>query len=678
MSLHTTYFDDMTTKNVLPPEIIVWPSPVMLSREFVDSYEKKEVPWGPVGYVVFKRTYARKCVGSAIGAITEEWHQTLERCVNAILKMSRGTISLKEAELLYDHLFHLRGSLSGRALWQLGSPTVDRLGGASLINCWFAVNSEPKAFDFIFDMLMLGGGVGFNIQKEHVYQLPKIAYKVKIERKDTKDADFIVPDSREGWVELLHKVFDSHLHTGKAFSYSTICIRGKGTPINGFGGVASGPEDLCKGLEDIIAILHYRHGKRLRPVDVLDINNIIGSIVVAGNVRRSAELAAGDPDDFFFLRAKRWSQGSIPSWRAMSNNTVIANKFDHLPDEFWNGYRPQEGEPYGLFNRDLSRRKGRLIDNHRKDSKVEGTNPCAEITLEPYECCNLAEIFLPNIQSVEQFIEVACLLQKVQKLITTLPYHWKEVEDVVYRNRRLGLGITGVYQTPELITKEVLNEVYSALEAHDIAYSKTLSHAFNQDIRPSIKLTTVKPSGTLSLLAGVAPGCHPEYAPYYIRRIRMAANDPLLDVCKDAGYHIEPVLKLDGTKDRDTSVVSFPIKSKNPTKTARNITAIEMLEMVKHLQTFWSDNSVSCTVYYKPEELDGVKEWLEKNYNDNIKTISFLLHSEHGFKQAPLEEITELDWMKLYSKTKPVNRIHDTGGTLNDNLECTNGTCPIK
>lgn len=652
----------------------VLPTIRQLPESFVQEYADKTVPWGPVGYVVYKRTYARKVEGQNR---TEEWHETIARDINDILKISRGAVTLEEGMRLYDHMFNLRASVSGRSHWQLGTPTVARLGAASLINCWGVNMDNLEAFTFIFDQLMLGGGVGFNIQRENIYQLPPVKHKVKIERKDTKDADFIVPDSREGWVELLRRTLDASFVTGKSFSYSTICIRGKGTTISGFGGVASGPEDLVAGIDKIHTIINRRFEKRLRAIDVLDIVTIIGSIVVAGNVRRSALIAIGDPDDFNFLRAKRWSLGAIPPHRQMSNNTVLANKYEHLPEEFWNGYTPQEGEPYGLFNRDLARRKGRLKDSHRTDPKVSVMNPCGEITLENGEACNLTEIFLPNIKDADQFEEIALLLYKVAKSITTLPYHWKVSQDVISRNRRIGGSLTGVVQAPEMIKAEVLDRVYNAVEAEDIVFSKRLSAIFGYEIKPSIKLTTIKPSGTLSLLAGVSSGCHPEYAPYYIRRVRMAANDQLVPVCRNAGYKVESVINIDGSKDHDTQVVEFPVKARSLDAVASKFTAIDQLELVKHLQTYWSDNAVSCTVYYRPDELTGIREWLKQNYNTSIKSVSFLLHSEHGFVQPPLEEITQQEYEKRQAKIRPIQIAQDQGGSVQLD-ECAGGACPVK
>ena len=274
----------------------------------------------------------------------------------------------------------LRGSVAGRFLWQLGTSTVDKLGMSSLQNCAAVCVDEPiRPFTWAADMLMLGCGVGFNIQREYVYQLPKVSPNFcPPSRVDNASADFIVPDTREGWVKLLEYTLRAAFPESKSdkhsFSYSTQLIRGAGAPIRGFGGTASGPEILCEGIANISKVLENRKDKKLRPVDCLDIMNIIGAIVVAGNVRRSAEIALGDSDDFQYLRSKRWDTGSIPNWRVNSNNSVVCNNFEDLPDELWRGYLGN-GEPFGIINLKLSRSVGRTGDTRYKDKNVIGYNP---------------------------------------------------------------------------------------------------------------------------------------------------------------------------------------------------------------------------------------------------------------------------------------------------------------
>ena len=652
-----------------------------LSKEFVNSYKNKQPKWGfnGLGYIVYKRTYARV----KDDGVTEEWYETVERCVNGAQKIG-AKYTKQEAERLFDLVFNLKCNFAGRMLWQLGTSTVDRFGANSLLNCWYASMKEPKAFLFLFENLMLGGGVGYSIRREDVMELPKIKVGVNIPHQPTKDADFIVPDTREGWIKLLENVLNAFFYTGKSFSYSTILIRGAGEKISGFGGKASGPAILVDGIGKISKVLQSREGKKLRSIDVLDICNIIGSVVVAGNVRRSAEIALGDPDDILYLRAKNWSNGDVPNWRAMSNNTLYVDDYSHLLDEFWtNGYEVNKetgfanGEPYGFFNLPLSQKYGRLKDGVMSNSdlyptnsdNVVGTNPCGEISLADYECCNLCELYLNNIESQEELIECAVLLYKTQKAIAALPFLHEETNQIVHKNMRLGLGVTGVCQSLEKV--EWLDKCYVALRKFDEIWSA------ERGWPRSIKLTTVKPSGTLSLLGGATPGVHPAYSRYYMRTVRMSSDDKLVQICRDLGYHTEFLLNFDGSENRDTVVVYFPCETPDNAILAEDMDVIKQLDLVKMLQNIWSDNAVSVTAYYSPEELDSLKDWLKKNYKKNIKSVSFLLRNKHGFKQAPYQEITKEAYLAAKSKVKPLVNANITGGLL-AGLECEGGACPIR
>ena len=562
----------------------------------------------------------------------------------------------------------MKCSVAGRFWWQLGTKTVDQLGLFSLQNCAAVVVNKPiEPFTWAMDALMLGSGVGYNIQAKHVYELPKVK-GANVVRKDTKDADFIVPDSREGWVELLRRTLDA-LYSGKSFSYSTICIRPHGTPIKGFGGVASGPEALCTGIANIVQVMNRRKGKKLRPIDALDVMNIIGSIVVAGNVRRSAQLALGDINDVQFMSAKNWASGSIPNWRAMSNNSVICNDVSELPESFWEGYQGN-GEPYGLVNLRLTRSCGRAGETQYPDKNVMIFNPCVEQPLESYETCCLAEIFLPNIKDAAELDDVTKLLYRINKHSLALGCHQERTRKVVHKNMRMGLSVTGYLQATEE-QRSWLPAQYAGIRNFDVTYSKL--HGFPT----SIKLTTVKPSGTLSLLAGVTPGCHPGFARYFIRRIRMSSSLPLVQTCRDHGYPVEYQKNFDGSDDYNTVVVSFPCSYPENTVLAEHMTAVAQLEIVKRLQAEWSDNAVSCTVYYRKHELPEIRKWLEANYRDSIKAVSFLLHNDHGFVQAPYEAITKERFEELTAHCKPITSVELSEKDF-DIQECEGGACPIK
>lgn len=631
-------------------------------------------PWSSLGYITYKRTYSRRTDDHDSQSPTEEWEDTVDRIIRGSTEQLGCGFSDAEAGRLRGHLLALRASVAGRFLWQLGTSTVNRLGLASLQNCACVCVDEPiRPFTWTMDMLMLGCGVGFNIQREYVYELPKVnsEYKGPV-RQDNASADFIVPDTREGWIKLLEytlrAAFDVDAKRG--FSYSTQLVRGAGAAIKGFGGTASGPEILCDGIGNISEVLASRIGKKLRPIDCLDIMNIIGAIVVAGNVRRSAEIAIGDMDDFQYIRSKRWDLGNVPNWRANSNNSVVCNDFDMLPDEIWKGYMGN-GEPFGLINLKLSRREGRTGERQYPDKEVIGFNPCAEQSLANYETCCLAEIFLPNIRSKDELQDVATLLYRVCKHSLNLPCHNKETEEIVHKNQRMGIGVTGYLQATE-DQRSWLRDAYTKLRAFDVEYSA--KHGFPR----SIKLTTVKPSGTLSLLPGVTSGAHPAYARYQIRRIRLAANSPLVGVIRDSGYKVEFARHFDGTDNRDTVVAEFPFSYPEGTRTASEMSAVDQLAVVRRLQAEWSDNAVSCTIYYRKEELDGIKEYLKKYYNDNFKSLSFLLHSEHGFAQAPLEEITKEEFDKLVKKTIPITSLKEQLDFDPTDADCVGGVCPIR
>jgi ribonucleoside-triphosphate reductase (thioredoxin) len=274
------------------------------------------------------------------------------------------------------------------------------------------------------------------------------------------------------------------------------------------------------------------------------------------------------------------------------------------------------------------------------------------------------------VRSLEEFKDVAVLLYKTCKAITRMTYLYEETNEVIHRNSRIGIGITGIVEATDKM-ENWADAVYKHLREFDNMWSD-----LNNTAR-SIKLTTVKPSGTLSLLAGVTPGVHPAYAQYYIRRVRMASDDALVEYCRAKGYDVEYARNFDGSTDYNTSIVSFPAKSSETAILAKDMTAIRQLELVKRAQTLWSDSSVSVTVYYRKEELPAIKEWLAENYENSVKSVSFLLHSDHGFDQAPYEEITEELYNELSTRVKLTEAYNEVGDMLSIE-DCEGGACPVR
>lgn len=623
-------------------------------------------PWGynGLGEIVYLRTYSRWLEDDGR---SERWPETIDRVVKGIRNIN-AQLTESEEDRLADHMLSLRGTVSGRALWMLGTKMVDIAHQDALNNCYMSTVTKADDFRWIMDRLMVGGGVGFSVERSDVYQLPTVQ-KASIRHERSADADHIVSDTRTGWSTLIDHLVKAHFK-GEDFSYSTLLVRGYGAPLKTFGGTASGPQALIDGVADICKVMCNRAGKKLRSVDVLDIVNIIGRVVVAGSSRRSAQISLGDQDDTLFLKAKKWSSGSIPAWRANSNNTIIVDNFSELRDNnlFWDNFNGGS-EVYGLFNRKLSRNVGRAGEKNL-DSSIVGGNPCLEIPLGNKESCNLSTIWLPNVEKFEDFLDLSSILYKVQKATALLEHPSKESNTIIHKNLRLGQSIAGILQATDE-QRAWLSPAYEALRELDSEWSKKLG------VRESVRLTTIQPNGTLGLVGGTTPGIHPAYDRFYIRRVRFGSNDPLVPICKDKGYPVLPEVGLDGKVDHTRLVVEFPCEAPENTPLASTTTAEEQLEWVAWAQENWADNAVSVTVTYKDNELPSIKQWLSENYDTRIKSVSFLRYSDHGFALAPYEPVTKEEYDKRLLRINK-ETITLKGQSELDSSDCDTGICPVR
>lgn len=1011
--------------------------------------------WSNLAKVVYKRTYARHEDNKL-----ENWEDTVKRVIKGNIDLVDKKFLLpNEEQRLFDLIFNRKATPAGRGLWFSGAKAFNRYSGRALVNCWFITPDDWQNFVTAYDLLMLGGGVGMSVEHKFVSKLPRVKSNINIEHIYRKDADLIVPDSRQGFEELLSRVLFSYFVDGKSFTYSTVCIRPEGEPIKGFGGKAAGPKPLIQMVKDICNLLNTRSNKHMRPIDAADLLCIIGQMVVAGNVRRclpkdsvihlknglkliqnicigdmalttsgyrkvtnifkqgkqelikiktqdgifkctknhkmavltnidkyewkmakdlkkgdrlittresiegceqklplwnyikpkhsttcvdikipnldediswfiglfqgdgytyvnnskngfnayvslvfqsnelniankakqqlerfgtnvvlkkrknensyivrsqskqlaiyfdkyikspnktinipefiknspknirlsylaglldsdgtannrpvvgvktcyekfqkqvqqlyyscgletrlyktkknlasrpnnwkvlynvnlisnhtkksinkfslkeikisngtqrsnsfpgkwikkypwnanisvekyeektgknillnpvevedvcytkeieetydievedkheffcngylthnSAILIQGDCWDKEYLKCKRWDLGIIPSYRAMANFSVVCDDIEDLHPTFWKTF--EHGEAIGIVNLKNVQKFGRMGEK-KKDTAI-GMNPCAEACLEAFEPCNLLEIYLPNLKDENEFMEAARLMFRYGKRVTLADYKNEKINEVIKKNRRVGIGITGCLQS-KLFNEETLNKVYKAIQEEDRKYSKQLG------INQSIRTTVVKPSGTLSLLGECTAGIHPAHSKYMIRRVRFSANDSLIPLLKEAGHNIEPVKNLDGTVDNRTLVVDFYLKYPDNTPSVNEgFGLFEQLEIIKMAQKNWADQSVSCTAKYKKEQISEIKKWLSENLK-YLKTISFMQYSGHGFEQAPEEEITEEQYIKLIEKIKPIQfDLIQNGDTSLENFECDGGVCPVK
>lgn len=426
-----------------------------------------------------------------------------------------------------------------------------------------------------------------------------------------------------------------------------------------------GQTDLIALPVTVIGVEHTKETAQTWDIEVDQVHTFtVGGLVV----HNSALLFIGSPESDY-LAAKRWDLGVIPHWRAMSNNSVDIVDVRELPEVFWEGYKGN-GEPYGLVNLTTARSYGRSKDL-MPDPGVVGFNPCAEIVLSDKEPCVLSEVFLPNITTYSEFVDVSKLLYKIQKAVTSLPALHRSTHEIVSKNMRLGLGVGGVVESQD--KWEWLSPGYEELRRFDKEWSASRGWP------ESIRLTTSKPSGTISLLAGVStPGSNAGFAPYFIRRVRMSTSDPLVKFCVDRGHHCEFVARLDGSHDDRTVVIEFPCKSPETARFAAQMSACEQMDVIRMVQREWADNAVSVTVYYRPEELDDIRNYLRQHWH-TMKSVSFLLHQEHGFAQAPLEEISQSRYQAETARLGPF-QVGSIGGIVSDLLddECAGGACPIR
>jgi adenosylcobalamin-dependent ribonucleoside-triphosphate reductase len=628
-----------------------------LIDDFVSKYAKAESPFGlrdagenSLGEITFIRTYSRvKEDGTK-----ERWHEVCKRVIEGMYSVQKNHAkenrlpwndnkAQKSAQEAYDRMFNLKWTPPGRGLWAFGTPmTMEKRNSASLQNCAMVSTrdldkNDPGAlFAWVMDALMLGIGVGFDT----VGQEKNFFIYAPTEPSTTYE----IPDTREGWVESVRLLLNSFLRQNQSiqeFDYSL--IRPMGAPIKGFGGVASGPQPLIDLHTRIRNVIGSRAGEGFDARAIVDIINLIGTCVVSGNVRRSATLALGAAGDENFMNLKNAEifpernsyDSENPGWAWMSNNSIaaeIGTKYEDYVDLIVNN-----GEP-GFIWLDVARNFGRLADPaDGKDYRVMGFNPCAEQPLESYELCTLVEVHLNRHDSKEDFLKTLKFAYLYGKTVTLMPTHWQQTNGIMQRNRRIGTSLTGIasfadqYGLPT--TREWMDEGYKTIRKYDHSYSEWLC------VRESIRVTTVKPSGSVSLLSGASPGVHWAVGgEYYLRAIRFGDQDPMLHLFKVAGYKIEKDLV-----SANTSVVYFPVHSGHK-RSEKDVSLFEKIGLAATAQKYWSDNGVSVTLSFDKEEESKFIAPALNMYEGQLKAVSFLPMGNHTYPQQPYTQITQEEY----------------------------------
>ena len=447
------------------------------------------------------------------------------------------------------------------------------------------------------------------------------------------------------------------------FDYSA--IRELGAEIKGFGGTSSGPDPLIELHENLKELYSSKIGEAVSSVDLVDTENLIGRCVVSGNVRRSAALAMGSHQDRRYLEMKN-DQEKLYHHRWGSNNSFNAQVG---MDYTWHAEQSQKnGEP-GYIWLENARTRGRFKDGERLDDiNVAGFNPCVEQQLEDAELCCLVETYPAKHDDLEDYLRTLKIAYLYGKTITLSNTHWPETNAKMLKNRRIGLSQSGVVQAFNKFGRrsmyEMCDKAYAYVKQLDEEYSNWLC------IPKSVRMTSIKPSGTVSLLNGSTPGIHFPENEYYIRRIRFSKTSNLVDKLKEAGYNIE-----DDKYSPNTAVVEFPVHEPYYTQGKRDVSIWEQLEIAAQYQYYWADNSVSITVTFKPEEAPHLKAALEL-YETRLKAVSFLKYEETGYEQAPYEAISKRKYNKMVSQITPLTRTDNDEGGIGTKF-CTNDTCTI-
>lgn len=538
---------------------------------------------------------------------------------------------------------------AGRMLWSMGSSTIGINGFLPLMNCAFVVFDDPvEPLLFLAKMLMLGCGVGFSIENRYFQSLIQkfnaMRFPLMPDFMPTIGEDkingYIVVDSKEGWLSFLGYVIRRGIQM-RPVRYDLSGIRPAGSRIKGFGGRSGDPKILGTVAERIYMMLTEERNATKQMY--YDVACSIGELIISGNVRRSALMAISDPNDRSFLRFKKFTELAKSPWRCYCNNSVNATWFEDLNADFWATYEG-ESESYGWVNMDKCRLRDQLESRIRNVQYVlpQGFNPCGEQPLASHEVCCLGEVNLATADTPEDLYKSLQMCYFFCKFAFTLGCDEPKTYHVVKINNRIGISLTGIAMGP-------VEKVYAATTALNKLYEFDVDVSRILGMNPSVALSTVKPGGTLPKIAGSSgPGIHRPISEYQIRRVRFSGKSSMLKWFEKYGLPIEPQRNFDGTDDQSgTRVVSFYLKNQVPhdghfsdwLATPKGF--IEMIRLIETVQTIWSDNAVSCTVYYNVNDLETTVKPTLRTFFNKLKTFSGMIYSGHNFPQAPEEPITK-------------------------------------
>lgn len=590
--------------------------------------------------------------------------ETYEEIIYRYLKMMINKYPNLESEIWEKGSLILDKKVlpSMRALQFAGS-AIEK-NNSRLYNCCFLPIDDYRAFSEIMFLLLVGTGVGYSVQYNHISKLPEI-------RKPLKEQKFLIGDSIEGWADAVRHLMASYFgirNTKPRFDFSD--IRPKGQRLITAGGKAPGPEPLKKCLFEIEQILERKKdGEKLTSLEVHDIICHIADAVLAGGIRRAALISLFSADDEDMLTCKFGNWWELNPQRGRANNSAVLVRHRVTEDFFKKLWKKVElsgsGEPGIYFT----------------NNSDWGTNPCAEIALRPYQFCNLCEINADEINSENDFekaVEAASFFGTLQAGFTDFHYLRPIWQRTTEKDALLGIGITGIASGK--LEKYNLTSFANLAKETNQKYSQIIG------INPAARITTVKPSGTTSCVLGTSSGIHSWHSKYYIRRMQMTKQDPVYLYLKEN----HPYLVKDHLLIPNSAVVEIPIKAPEGAITRHDETAIDLLKRVEKYNRDWvraghvsgdNTNNVSATISVKENEWEEVGSWMWENRN-NFNGLSVLPFDGGTYQQAPFEDITEEKYNELYSQLKEIDLKEITEEEDNTQLTqeaaCAGGNCEVQ
>lgn len=639
--------------------------------------ESKTYFRNPLAEFVYYRTYSRWMPEQER---RETWVETVERYMFFMReKIGDGALGSEEWSRIEQAIRRMEVMPSMRLMWSAGAAC--RSTNVCAYNCAYIAPSCFQDFAEVLYVLTCGTGVGFSVESRNVQELPIVARQ----RRATPDR-FVVPDSKEGWADALalgmERWFAGH---DLAFDFSE--IRPEGARLRTMGGRASGPQPLIDLLAFARSMVLRNQGRRLTSLDVHDLLCKIGEAIVVGGVRRSAMISLSDLDDEDVRRSKEGHFYIANSQRSLANNSAVYSQkpsSEEFLDEWVSLVKSRSGER-GIFNRGdlLKQVPERRAERWREMGEVEGEsivgqigcNPCGEINLLSKQFCNLTEVVCRDadtLGTLKAKVHLATILGTYQSTLTNFPYlspAWKENCE---RERLLGISLTGQWDCPEVRDRDTLRIL------RGVAVEINARYAARWNIEQSTAVTCVKPSGTVSQLVDAASGMHPRYAPYYIRRVRINATDPLFRMLRDQRLPYHPEVGQTHAS-ANTFVFEFPVKASGA---APKLSALEQLEHWYMVKAFFTEHNPSVTISIAPDEWVEVAGWLWKHW-EQLGGLAFLPREDMVYQLAPFEEITAEQYEELakrftginYAKILHYERDDETSGARE--LACAGNACEI-